>query len=149
MKKLLICLLPLLLVYGCGTIKEIPVETIEKVVVRDSLIYINNTVTIEVPKEVAKEVVPADTTSVLNTSLATSTAEVKKGKLHHTLEQKGEVKAKIDTVVRVEYVEKIVKQEIPIIKEIEKTVIPTWCWLLLIGNVLIIAVKVTRFIYKT
>lgn len=127
MKNILIALVAILMV-GCGTIKEIPVQTIEKIEYRDSLIYIKEIVEVEVPKEVIKYVGPADTTSTLTTSLAHSEAKIDKGILTHTLEQKGSVKAQIDTFYVVEYVDKIIEREIPIEVEVEKEVIPNWMW---------------------
>ena len=146
MKNILIALVAILMV-GCGTIKEIPVQTIEKIEYRDSLIYIKEIVEVEVPKEVIKYVGPADTTSTLTTSLAHSEAKIDGGILTHTLEQKGSVKAQIDTIILVEYVDKIIEREIPIEVEVEKEVIPNWMWwafiyamvltLLLVGYIII------------
>lgn len=127
MKNILIALVAILMV-GCGTIKEIPVQTIEKIEYRDSLIYIKEIVEVEVPKEVIKYIGPADTTSTLTTSLAHSEAKIDGGILTHTLEQKGSVKAQIDTFFVVEYVDRIVEREVPIPVEVEKEVIPNWMW---------------------
>jgi hypothetical protein len=127
MKNILIALVAILMV-GCGTIKEIPVQTIEKIEYRDSLIYVKEIVEVEVPKEVIKYIGPADTTSTLTTSLAHSEAKIDKGILTHTLEQKGSVKAQIDTFFVVEYVDRIVEREVPIPVEVEKEVIPNWMW---------------------
>lgn len=150
LKSIILCLIPFLFLFGCSTVQQIPVETIEKIEIRDSLIYITDSILIEVEKEVIKEVLPEMDTSYLETSLARSTAylDTNKRQIHHTLEQSGTIKTELDTAVRIQYVDRIVEKEIPIITEVEKIVIPTWCWLLLIGNVLIIAVKITRFIYK-
>lgn len=130
---------------GCSSIKEIPINNIEKIVYRDSLIYIVDTITIEIPKKIIKEVVPQDTVSQLNTSLASSVAKVEKGRLYHTLKQEGTVSTKIDTVVITKNIEKIVEKEIPIevIKEVKH--IPNWAWISLIFNiitVLFIAFKI-------
>ena len=45
-------LLILLGLSGCSTVKYVPIQTEEKVIVKDSLIYVRDTVTVEVPKEV-------------------------------------------------------------------------------------------------
>ena len=87
---------------GCSTIKEIPVQTIEKIEYRDSLIYIMDSIFVEVPVEKIIQVLPADTTSQISTSLAHSEAKIEKGILTHSLEQKGQIKTKIDTVVKVQ-----------------------------------------------
>ena len=80
MKRLLI-LVGLLTVMGCSTAKYVPVETIERVEYRDSVVYVNDTITIEVPKEKVVYVGPADTLSQISTSLAFSEAKVEQGVL--------------------------------------------------------------------
>lgn len=135
----------LLGISGCSTVKYVPMQTETKVVVRDSIIHIVDTVTVEVPKEVIKEIVPQDTVSVLKTSLAKSEAKIEKGQLHHSLEQSGTVKTRIDTCYITKIEEKIVYQDRPVevVKEVKH--IPTFFWWSLIFNivvVLLIAVKI-------
>ena len=131
-------ILALLLIVGCGTIKEVPVQTIEKVVVKDSVVYVNDTITIEIEKEKIVEVVPADTVSQIATSLAFSEAKIEKGMLHHSLEQKGQIKVKIDTfyVTQIKEVEKLVEVPIEVIKEVKY--IPEWAWYSVIFNVIVL-----------
>lgn len=136
---------------GCSVIKEIPVETIEKMVVRDSIIYVTVTDTVQVPYEVVKEVLPTDTTSVLSTSVATSTAKVEKGTLTHRLEQKGSIPVQIDThfITQIKEVEKYV--EVPIEVEVIKYKRDTIFWLSIIFNIavlLVIAFKIYLKIKK-
>jgi hypothetical protein len=126
------------LVLGCGSIKEVPVINTEKIVYRDSTIYIRDSVFIEVPKEVIKEIVPEDTTSILRTSVALSEAKIEKGMLHHRLEQKGQVKAQIDTVVTVQYVDRIIEKEVPIEVEVVKYKRDTIFWFSIIFNVIVL-----------
>ena len=130
---LIILAIGLLMMTSCAGIKEIPVQTVEKVVYRDSLIYINDTIRVEVPKEVVKEVVPQIDTSYLKTSLAESVAylDTAERKLHHTLTQKGEVKIKYDTIVKVQYVDRIVEKEVPVEVEVIKYKRDTFYWVLL------------------
>lgn len=130
---LIILAVGLLMMTSCAGIKEIPVQTVEKVVYRDSLIYINDTIRVEVPKEVVKEVVPQIDTSYLKTSLAESVAylDTTERKLHHTLTQKGEVKIKYDTIVKVQYVDRIVEKEVPVEVEVIKYKRDTFYWVLL------------------
>jgi hypothetical protein len=118
---------------SCAGIKEIPVQTVEKVVYRDSLIYINDTLRVEVPKEVVKEVIPHIDTSYLKTSLAESIAylDTTERKLYHTLTQKGEIKIKYDTIVKVQYVDRIVEKEVPVEVEVIKYKRDTFFWVLL------------------
>lgn len=145
---LLAALLLLLGIGGCSTVKYVPIQTEEKVIVKDSLIYVRDTVTIEIPKEVIKEIVPADTTSILKTSLAISEARVEEGKLHHTLEQSGAVKTVVDTcyVTRIE--EKVVYQDRPI--EVPKEVkhIPSFFWWSLIFNIITVLFIIFKIYLK-
>ena len=69
MKRLFILIL-LLVAVSCGTTKYLPVETIEKIEYRDSIVYVNDTIAIEVSKEKVVYVGPADTLSQMSTSLA-------------------------------------------------------------------------------
>lgn len=136
MKRLFIIIL-LLVAVSCSTTKYIPVETIERIEYRDSLIYVNDTVTIEVPKEKIVYVGPADTLSQISTSLAFSEAKIEQGTLTHTLEQKGELKAKIDTFFVVEYIDRIVEREIPVEVEKEVKYTPDWVWYNLIYSIVL------------
>ena len=131
----------MLVAVSCSTTKHIPVQTIEKIEYRDSIVYVNDTITIEVPKEKVVYVVPADTLSQISTSLAFSEAKVEKGVLTHTLEQKGQIKAKIDTFFMVKYIDRIVEKEVPVEVEVEKPYIPTFFWI-----VTIYAAIITLFI---
>lgn len=131
MKRLLI-LVGLLIVMGCSTAKYVPVETIERIEYRDSVVYVNDTITIEVPKEKVVYVGPADTLSQISTSLAFSEAKVEQGILTHTLEQKGQIKTQIDTFFVVEYIDRIVEKEVPVEVEIEKPYIPDFFWIVTI-----------------
>ena len=131
MKRLIILIL-LLVAVSCSTIKYVPVETIERIEYRDSIVYVNDTIAIEVPKEKVVYVGPADTLSKISTSLAFSEAKVEKGVLTHTLEQKGEIKTKIDTFYKVKYTDRIVEKEVPVEVEVEKPYIPTFFWIVAI-----------------
>lgn len=131
MKRLFIFII-LFIAVSCGTTKYTPVQTIEKIEYRDSIVYINDTITIEVPKEKVVYVRPADTLSQISTSLAFSEAKVEKGVLTHTLEQKGQIYAKIDTFFMVKYIDRIVEKEVPVEVEVEKPYIPTIFWIMAI-----------------
>lgn len=130
---------------SCSSLKEIPVATVEKVVVKDSVVFVRDSVYVEVPKEVIKEILPTDTTSVLSTSVATSTAKVEKGTLTHRLEQKGAIPVRIDThyVTKIKEVEKMI--EVPVEVEVIKYKRDTFFWLSIIFNIavlLVIAFKI-------
>lgn len=58
------------------------------VIVRDSVIFRDSVVLVEVPKESDKTVLPVCDTSRLETSVAESMAWVADGRLHHTLKNK-------------------------------------------------------------
>ena len=111
-----------ILIVSCGSIKQIPVQTIETIVYRDSLIYLKDTLRIEVPKEIIKEVVAQMDTSYLKTSFAESTAYVNitERKLHHTLAQKGELKIEYDTLVTFKYIDRLITKDVPVEVEVVK-----------------------------
>lgn len=127
---------------GCSTIREIPVNQIEKIVYKDSLIYIADTVTVEVEKQVIKEVLPQLDTSVLQTELASSIAylDTNKRQLYHELKQEGTIRVAYDTVYVTQTVEKIIEKEIPIEVEKEVKYIPNFFWYSLIFNIIIILI---------
>ena len=131
MKRLFIFIL-LLVAVSCGTTKYIPVETIERIEYRDSIVYVNDTIPIDIPSEKVVYVGPADTLSQISTSLAFSEAKVEQGVLTHTLEQKGQIKAQIDTFFVVKYIDRIVEKEVPVEVEIEKPYIPAFFWVVTI-----------------
>ena len=150
MRKILCFSLLFALLCGCSTIKEVPINHIDRIEYRDSVVYIHDTVSVPVPYEVTKEVIPDIDTSYLETSVAKSIAYLdrEKKQLNHTLEQKGTVKTKLDTVIVVEYVDKYIEREIPITVEIEKPFIPQWCWILLVLNAIFITYKAVRIYLK-
>lgn len=148
MKKILIMIVMAISLVACGAIKEIPIQTIEKVEYRDSIVYVKEIVEVEVPKEKIVYVGPTDTTSVLTTSLAHSEAKIDKGILTHTLEQKGSVKTQIDTFFVVEYVDRIVEKEVPIRVEVEKEVIPNWMWWAFIYAIVLTLILIGYIIIK-
>lgn len=140
--------LAILLMVGCSTIKYVPIEGETIIEYRDTTIFIKDTIEVEVPREVIKEIVPADTTSILKTSVAQSTAKIEKGMLHHQLEQKGTIPVQIDTIVKVEYVDKYIYEEVPIevVKEVKYT--PDWAWYSLIFNVIALCFIIFKIYLK-
>lgn len=148
-----ILILSMLLLMSCAGLKKekivyVPAET--KIEYRDSLIYIRDTIKVEVPKEVVKEVIPQIDTSYLKTSLAESIAYIDtlERKLHHTLTQKGEIKIKYDTIIKVEkvteYIEKPVIQEV----EVRTPYIPKLFWVSFISMVILIIGVIVKLIVK-
>lgn len=138
---LFICLIGFLS-SGCSTLKEVPVQQIEKIEYRDSLIYIRDTVTLEIPKEVTREVIPQLDTSYLSTSLATSTAylDTAHRKIHHTLQQRGTIQTKIDTVVKVQYTDRYIEKEVPVEVEVIKYKRDTLFWVSLALNLIVLII---------
>ena len=139
---LLAALFIMLGIGGCANVKYLPMQTEERVEVRDSLIYIRDTITVEIPKEIVKEIVPADTTSILKTSVAISEARLEGGHLHHTLEQSGTVKTRIDTFYLTKIEEKTVYKDRPVEVEVPVKYVPAFykfCLWWFIGSVILIA----------
>ena len=112
----------IIMLFSCKSIQEVPVQTIEKVVYKDTLVYVHDSIKIQVPYETVKENVFAMDTSFLKTSLAESTAYVDtlNKKLIHTLTQTGELKTVTDTVVKFTYIDKVVEKEVPVEVEVIK-----------------------------
>lgn len=134
MRKIIGILLLYGILSGCSAIKEVPINNIDRIEYRDSVVFIHDTISVPVPYEVVREVIPDIDTSYLETSVARSVAYLDKDKkqLSHSLEQKGEVKTKYDTVIVVEYVDKYIEREIPVPVEVEKPYIPDFFWIVTI-----------------
>ena len=152
MKNILIIIITFLFV-SCAATKTvyIPTEAVTKIEYRDSLIYIRDTVKIEIPKEIVREVVPQVDTSRLETSVAISEAylDTLDRRLHHTLKNKETaLKAKLDTIVRVEYINHYIEK--PIIKEVEVEVsyIPTFAWICIVFSFMVIAGIIVKIFLK-
>lgn len=139
-----------LMLSSCGAMKEIPVETVEKIVYRDSLIYVNDTIQVPVPVEVVKEVVPEVDTSYLKTSVAESVAylDTAKRRLYHTLEQKGTIQYIHDTVHVAKYVDRVIKQEVPVEVEIIKYKRDALFWVLAGWALLCVLYALAKFFLK-
>lgn len=134
---------------SCGVQKrivEVPVES--QIQIRDSTVYVHDTVRVDIPVEVTRVVIPAVDTSRISTSFATSTAylDTLERRIHHTLEQRGTVYKPIDTVVRVQYITK--ETQIPVYKHIEVPVTPNWAWWTLGITVLVAISLVIGIILK-
>lgn len=96
MYKSIIIALALLICYSCGAPKVAMTTDVQKdsvsVVIKESVIYKDTIIYVEVPVEVIKEILPDTDTSHLETSLAISEAWVNAGKLNHTLTHKEDAK---------------------------------------------------------
>lgn len=139
----------LLSINSCAATKYIPVQGQHIIEIRDSIIRVVDTVTIEVPKEKIVEVIPEVDTSRLETKLAISTAYLDRNNktIHHTLEHKETaLKAPIDTVfithVKTEYKDKVV------VEEVEVPYIPNWMWGVCIYAALTVGILLMKIIGK-
>ena len=133
-------LLPLFFI-GCASVKQVPVQSIErdsvvvKEIIRDTVI-VTELVPQFVDRVVEIPVIPQDTLSEISTSYAVSTAGIVDNKLHHTIRNKENIPIKI------EYKDKIITKteykevEVPVEVVVEKKYIPNWCWWSLIVNVI-------------
>ena len=142
MKRLLLFIL--LLLTSCSTIKYVPVKETEYVTVTETLV---DTVIKWVPpiENIVNET--KDTTSTVETSLAKSTATVSNGTLHHSIENKKDsIKTKI--VYKDKIVTKTEYKEVPVEVEVEKKVVPSWCWWMLGINILVIIGFAIRLYFR-
>lgn len=112
----------IMMFFSCRSIQEVPVQTIEKVIYKDTLVYVHDSIRIEVPYETVKENILVMDTSYLKTSIAESTAYVDtlNKRLFHTLTQKGELETVHDTVVKFTYIDKLIEKEVPVEVEVIK-----------------------------
>lgn len=147
LKYFLVVLFFILPVGCCGTkkAKQIPVVQVEKTVIKDSTIYIRDTIYIPLPTE-EKEVKTTADSSHLETSLAKSDAWIDStGHLNHTLKNKEVVYKYIyDTVVVTNTITEY--KEVPIVQEVEvpKPYYPKWSIILMV----IAGVSIGYWIFK-
>ena len=142
MKRILFLIL--LLFVSCSTIKYVPVKETEYVTVTETLV---DTVIKWAPPIEKVDNETKDTTSTVETSLAKSTATVSNGTLHHSIENKKDsIKTKI--VYKDKIVTKTEYKEVPVEVEVEKKVVPSWCWWLLVINILTTIVFAIRLYFR-
>ena len=142
MKRILFLIL--LLLTSCSTIKYVPVKGEDiyhtEYITKDSIVY--------TPVEVIKEVAPELDTLYMETSVAKAKAYLDTNL--NTL--KGEMKNKKEIIYRdkIVYRDSIIiqKQEIPVEVEVEKKVVPCWCWWLLVINILTAIVFAIRLYFR-
>lgn len=137
---LLVVLLALIMLYGCTTTKYVPVNQIRHIttIERDTIVEV-----VTPPESVTNTT--TDTTSVIATRYATSTATVSNGVLTHTLtqpERKDSVKSK--TI----YIQVADSVPYPVEVEVVREVVPTWCWWSLAITGLIIGCIAMMIIWK-
>lgn len=151
LKYFLVVLFFILPVGCCGTkkTKQIPVVQVEKTVIKDSTIYIRDTIYIPLPTE-EKEVKTTADSSHLETSLAKSDAWIDStGHLNHTLKNKEIIyKYVYDTVVVTNTVTEYKEKPVIVEVEVPKQYIPKWCWLCVIFTVGVIVYIIIRIWLK-
>ena len=142
MKRILFLIL--LLFVSCSTIKYVPIKGEDiyhtEYITKDSIVY--------TPVEVIKEVVPELDTLYMETTVAKA-----KAYLDTNLNiLKGEMKNKKEIIYKdkIVYRDSIIiqKQEVPVEVEVEKKVVPNWCWLLLVINILTSIVFAIRLYFR-
>ena len=79
-------------VCSCGVHRHVPVENSQKdsviIHIKDSVIFRDSIIFVEVPKESTSAIVASSDSSHLETAVATSDAWIRDGRLHHTLRNK-------------------------------------------------------------
>lgn len=154
MKNILTFFIIIFVTLGCATSKRVqyvPVQGETRIEYRDSLVYIHDTIKVEIPKEIVKEVIPEVDTSRLETSIAYSEAylDAKNKKLHHTLKNKETpLKVKFDTIIKVEYVDRYINT--PVIQEVpvEVPYIPTFAWICIVFTFVVAAWTLAKIVLK-
>lgn len=147
LKYFLVVLFFILPVGCCCTkkAKQIPVVQVEKTVIKDSTIYIRDTIYIPLPTE-EKEVKTTADSSHLETSLAKSDAWIDStGHLNHTLKNKEVVYKYIyDTVVVTNTVTEYKEKPVIVEVEVPKPYYPKWSVILMV----IAGVSIGYWIFK-
>lgn len=140
-----------LLFVGCATQKviQVPIENNQhqtteiREVIKDSIVYV------EVEKEKIVNVMPADTTSTLQTKYAKSEAKLENGKLKHSLENRRDsipVKVVYKDVIKIDSV--YVKREVPVEVRVEVPIRDNLFWYSIILNVFFVVIVIVKIVLK-
>lgn len=134
----------LVLCQGCRSIQYVPIK--ETVIEKDTFIKLDSII-IELPYEVKNNNIPYNQKSVLETSLAKSTAYLDStdNQLKHSLENKPQAKLDPDTVFKFKIKE--VYKEIPVEVIKEVPYIPNWAWITICLGVILAILKI-KSIFK-
>ena len=116
------------LIYGCGTPKVVTDYQRDSVslIVRDSVVFRDSVVLVEIPKESEKAVVFQSDTSRLETSVAKSTAFIdERGQICHTLTNKDAlipIEVKLPKYIHTEHkaLTKTIREVVEVEKELSK-----------------------------
>lgn len=148
MKQILLILA--LFLFGCTTTKYVPIQGNKIVEIRDSLVEIRDTIIVNIPFEVEKNIIPCKDTSRVETSLAISIAylDTTSNKLVHNIKNKQTpYSVPIDKFVKVEYEKVIEEEQVPfeVVKEVPY--IPAVFWYLLAWTILTV-IYITLKLFK-
>ena len=118
-------------VCSCGVHRHVPVENSQKdsviIHIKDSVIFRDSIIFVEVPKESTSAIVASSDSSHLETAVATSDAWIRDGRLHHTLRNKEQlqpVEVKIPVKIHSEQESRLQLGVRTFIREVEKEL--TW-----------------------
>ena len=152
--KEILYIIAIFILSSCASTKKIqyvPTEAKTIIEYRDSIIHITDTIKVQLPVEVIKEVIPITDTLRLETSVAKAEAYVDttNNVLRGKIENKNtSLKAKVDTIVKVEYVDKIVEktviQEVPV----DVPYIPKFAWGCIIFTCCFVVGKIGKLLLK-
>lgn len=151
MNKYTSAILAILLIQACSVIRPVPVETNTVIERRDSIIYKTDTLRIEVPHEVVKEVVPDVDSLFMETSVAWSRSWLDQ----QTKTLRGEMRNKKTSLSKeqivgkevIHYRDSIVYKEVPVEVEKEVKYVPRFYkWLLRWNIILILAAAAYAFL---
>lgn len=142
-----IFLFVLLAVASCGTQKAMPIESAKdsvSVIIKESVIYKDTTIYVEVPKEAENAILPDIDTSRLETSVAKSEAWVANGKLNHILRNKADVVLPKIISVPIYLISAESKQinSAVLVKEVEKPLNNWQIFRMMTGTLVLIAIGV-------
>ena len=150
MNRFLMIITMVFFIVGCGGVKYIPTSTVEKVVVKDSLVYRDSI--IYIPQERIVEIVPQIDTLFMDIEVAESKAylDTTNMLLRGELRSKKKEIVKYQTIIeyrdRIDTVYITEPQPYEVIKK--ERYIPSIFWWSLIGNIIVILYLVFRLYLK-
>lgn len=134
----------IVLTISCTPIKQVPITTVKtdsifiKEVLRDTVIMTKT-------EREYLQTETKDTTSVLSTKIAHSTASIKNNRLYHTLEQKSD-----EIPIKIQYVDRVVEKVITKTEEIPiETPVPirdSLFWYSIIANIVLGGLLILRIL---
>lgn len=154
MRKNILIIFTLFLMIGCCTTKKVqyvPIQGETIIEYRDTTIYLEKIVEVPVPVERVVEIVPKLDTLFMETSVAKSKAwvdttnRVLRGRMEN---KQTALKGKLDTIVRIEYVDRYTEKEVAVEVPVEVPYIPNWMWGVCIYAALTVGIILMKIIGK-